>query len=101
MGWGRLPIQVILPTVKVRRGATLTPSTCVRIIHMYPMDRKRRCTWSDVQTRPIGGMCGTTTRSFEAHKPNATTRKAIEDARAGRGMTRCENLEDMLRKLDE
>lgn len=34
-----------------------------------------------------------------AEKPNATTRKAMADARAGRGVVRCEDMNDMFKKL--
>lgn len=37
---------------------------------------------------------------IEKNHPNSETRKAIEEARAGKGV-KCESLEDMLKKLNE
>lgn len=36
---------------------------------------------------------------FEARIPNATTRKGLRDAEAGRNLTRCADAEDLFGKL--
>jgi len=36
---------------------------------------------------------------YANHVPNATTRKVLAEAEAGRGLVRCKNLDDMMTSL--
>lgn len=36
---------------------------------------------------------------YSNHVPNATTRKVLAEAEAGRGLIRCKNLDDMMASL--
>lgn len=36
---------------------------------------------------------------YSNHVPNATTRKVLAEAEAGRGLVRCRNLDDMMASL--